>query len=384
MTDSDTLDRPALTATGPTLRVDRDHLLTAVRAVNETVEQRNTIPILSNVLLRCEAGYLKVMATDLDHWSARQIEFTGDVIDTTVEAKRLIDAIGSLRPGGIEVNHLHGVLTIRQGRSTRKLMTMPATDFPVAPPAAGASEFGMDAAPLKRLLETARVAVSTEEVRYYLCGVFVEIIDGKIVAAATDGHRVLQVTQDAPAMAADAPASIIGTKAVNLICNMLDAAPEGAQAVVTLADRKFQVIVGRSMISGKLVDATYPDYRRVFRFEHASHMAIQAAEFDRAIRAAGTASDGKTRAVRIELAEGHCEASATAQDGGRSIEPMEGDYSGDPLTTGINLIYAQSIAKMFGPTPQLHLGFGKAAGDLILITSDDRPGVIAGVMPMRA
>lgn len=381
MPEADTLERPAATTD---LRVDRDQLLTSVRAVNQTVERRNTIPILSNVMLRCEKGFLQVVATDLDHWSARQIDYSGADIDTTVEADRLITAIDTLRPGALDISYLHGALTIKQGRSTRKLMTLPSTDFPLAKPAEGATEFAMDAAPLLRILETARVSVSTEEVRYYLCGVFLEVVDGNIVAAATDGHRVVQVTHPAPAKAAGAPASIIGTKAVNLICSMLDAAPDGAQASVALSKGKYQVIVGRSMISGKLVDASYPDYRRAFRFEHASTLLIQASEFDRSIRAAGSAADGKTRAVRIELSSEHCEASGTAQDGGRSVEPLDGEYQGDPLKTGINLTYAQSIAKMFGTTPKLKLGFGADGKDIILITSDDRPGVIAGVMPMNA
>lgn len=381
MPDTDTLERPVDTTT---MRVDRDTLLAAVRAVSQAVERRNTIPILSNVLLRTEAGALIISATDLDHWSTRTIDYAGGPIDTTVEADRLITAIDTLRGGAIDISYLHGALTIKQGRSTRKLMTLPSVDFPAAKPAQHATTFPIDAAPLLRILDIARVAVSTEEARYYMCGVFFEVVDGNIVAASTDGYRVVQVTHPAPPAAIGAPDSIIGTKAVNLICRMLDDAPEGAQAEVSLDKGKFQVSVGRSSIAGKLVDATYPAYRRVLRLEHVSRLSIQSAEFDRTIRAAGSASDGKTRAVRIDLSADHCEASGTAQDGGRSVEPMDGAYHGAPLTTGINLTYAQSVAKVFGPTPTLQLGFGAAPSDLILITSDDRPGVIAGVMPMRA
>ncbi|MBA4756270.1 MAG: DNA polymerase III subunit beta [Sphingobium sp.] len=381
MPEVDALERPAAT---DTLRVDRDTLLAATRAVSQTVERRNTIPILSNVHLRAENSLLTVTATDLDHWSSRTIDYAGATIDTTVEAERLITALSTLRPGAIDISYVQGAVTIRQGRSTRKLMTLSATDFPPSKPAADATRFPMDAAPLHRILDVARVCVSSEQTRYYLCGVFVEVVEGNIVMASTDGHRVIQVTHPAPDGAAGAPDCIIGTKAVGLICNLLEDAPEGAQAELALSGSKFEIKVGRSIISGKLVDASYPAYRRVFRFEHASRMSIQAGEFDRAVRAAGSASDGMTRAVRLELTRDHCEASGTAQDGGRSIEPMDGEYVGDDLTTGINLTYAQSIVKMFGPIPKVELGFGKAPSDLILITSDDRPGVIAGVMPMRA
>ena len=156
------------------------------------------------------------------------------------------------------------------------------------------------------------------------------------------------------------------------------------QVEVSINDKGFAVSAGRASIAGKLVDATYPAYRRVLRFDHSSSLEIQSTEWDRSIRAAGSASDGKTRAVRLELDADRCEAIGSAADGGRSVEPMEGSYSGPEIVTGVNLIYAQSIAKIFGPTPKLTLGFGTAPGDLIMITSDDRPGVIAGVMPMRA
>lgn len=381
MSDTDILDRPATTSA---LRVDRDTLLAAVRAVSQTVERRNTIPILSNVLLRAENSFLTICATDLDHMSSRTIDYVGATIDTTVDAERLITAIGTLRPGAVDIEYLHGAVTIKQGRSTRKLMTLPSSDFPLAKPAKDATVFAMDAAPLQRILDTTRVAASTEEVRYYMCGVFFEVVDGSIVTAATDGHRVIQVTHPAPAAAIGAPDSIIGNKAIGLICSLLEGASEGSQAEISLSKTSFQVTQGRSIISGKLVDGTYPAYRRVFRFDHVSQLEIQAGEFDRAIRAAGSASDGKTRAVRIDLSAEHCEASGTAQDGARSVEPLDGTYVGPAICTGMNLIYAGSVAKMFGTTPKLQLGFGRAPGDLILITSDDRPGVIAGVMPMRA
>ncbi|WP_370308303.1 DNA polymerase III subunit beta [Sphingobium abikonense] len=383
MPDTDTLERPGTqAATG--LRVDRDTLLTAVRAVRQTVERRNTIPILSNVLLRVENGLLTICASDLDHWSRRQIAYEGQPIDTTVEAERLLTAIDTLRPGAIDIGYLHGALTIKQGRSTRKLMTMPSTDFPVSKAMADSTGFAIDAAPLLRVLETARVCVSQEETRYYLCGVFLHIEDSHLIAASTDGHRVVQVKHPAPVGSEGMPDSIIGTKAVSLICAMLADLPEGSQVEVSINDKGFAVSAGRASIAGKLVDATYPQYRRVLRFDHASTLEIQSTEWDRSIRAAGSASDGKTRAVRLELDGGRCEAIGSAADGGRSIEPMDGSYNGPEIVTGVNLIYAQSIAKIFGPTPKLSIGFGSQAPDLIMITSDDRPGVIAGVMPMRA
>jgi DNA polymerase-3 subunit beta len=381
MSDTDTLDRPT---TSTALRVDRDTLLAAVRAVSQTVERRNTIPILSNVLLRAENSFMTVAATDLDHLCQRVIDCAGEWIDTTVEADRLIGAIDTLRPGAIDMSFAAGALIIKQGRSTRKLMTLPSTDFPMIAPSNEGTTFAMDAAPLLRLLETARVSSSTEDAKYYMCGVFMQVVDGELIAAAADGYRVAQVRHPAPVEAIGAPDSLIGNKAVGLICRLLGDLADGAQVDITLASGRFGVTAGRSSIAGKLIEAAFPNYRRALRSGHTSSMIIQAAELDRSIRAAGSASDGKTRAVRLDLAVDHCEASGSAQDGGRSVEPMEGDYQGDAMQIGINLIYAASIVKMFGPAPKLSLGIGANPKDIIIITSDDRPGVTVGVMPMNA
>ena len=381
MPDTDTLDRPDAVAA---LRVDRDALLAAVRAVSQTVERRNTIAILSNVLLRVENGFMTVAATDLDHLCQRVIDCTGGRIDTTVEADRLIGAIDTLRPGAIDLSLSDGALTIRQGRSTRKLMTLPSDGFPMIKPDTGSASFAMDAAPLLRILETARISVSTEDAKYYLCGVFIQIVDDEMVVAASDGQRVVQVRHPAPIGSAGSPDSILGTKAVNLVCHLLSNLDDGAQVNIALGSSSFCITASRTLIAGKLVDATYPDYRRPMRPEHEARLEIRAAEFDRSVRAAGIASDGKTRAIRLDLSPGRCEASGASHAGGRSVEPMDGEYVGDEMSIGLNLTYAASIVKMFGPAPKLAIGFGANPKDILMITSDDRPGVTVGVMPMRA
>ena len=376
-----TLERPA---TDAKLSVDRDALLTAVAAVGLVVERRNTIPIMSNVLLRTAGDVLTILASDLDLWSQRQIPCDAMArLDITVGAEQLKSAIASLRPGAITLTHAEGALTIQQGRSTRKLMTLPAADFPVLRNIEKETTFAIDASRLLAILDSAKVSMSTEETRYYLCGVFIHVLDGRLKAVSTNGHTLSVVAVEAPEGSLSVPDSIIGTKAVNLICAMLGEMREGAQIELSLAPGRFLITDGNIKLAGKLVDGTFPDYQRLVRGGSENSLAVHSGEFDRTVRAAGIASDGKTRGVRIDLARQHCDASSRGHDGAWSSEPIEGEYQGRELQIGVNLAYAQSIAKMFGTAAKLDIGFNGPA-DPILITSEDRQGLTMVVMPMRA
>jgi DNA polymerase III, beta subunit len=383
MPETDTLERPAAAATGA-LRIDRDTLLTAITAVGQVVERRNTIPIMSNLLLRTEGDRLTILASDLDLWSQRTIPCDAKAhLATTVGSDQLKDAIRSLRPGAVDLSYAAGALTIKQGRSTRKLMTLSADDFPQARKIEQETTFAIDGTRLLTMLDSAKVSVSNEEIRYYLCGVFVHHRDGQLKAASTNGHTLSVVSIDCPVGAEGIPDSIIGTKAINLICSMLGDLDEGAQVELSLAPGRFHITDGKVNLGGKLVDGTYPQYERLVRASSDRDLTVHSGEFDRSIRAAGVASDGKTRGIRIDLAPNQCEASARAQDGAWSSEPIEGEYRGADLRIGVNLAYAQNIAKMFGSAVNLTLGF-QGEKDPILITSDDRKGLTMVVMPMHA
>lgn len=382
MADADTLERPV--SSTDALRVDRDALLTAVSAVCQVVERRNTIPILSNVLLRVEGDGLTILATDLDLWSQRHIPCDAmSRLDTTVEAEKLRASINSLRPGAVTLTHANGALTIQQGRSTRTMMTLPSEDFPQLRKIEKETTFAIDAARLLTMLEAAKPSISTEEARYYLCGVFLHHEDGKLKAVSSNGHTLAVVAVDCPAGAQGIPDSIVGTKAVGLICSMLDNLDDGAQVELSLAPGRFSMDATQIKLGGKLVDGTFPVYQRLIPADTVNELTVNSGEFDRCIRAAGIASEGKTRAIRIDLAPAQCEASARAQDGGRSVEPIEGDYQGSEQAIGVNLAYAQAVGRMFGSAAKLSVGFNGPT-DPILITSEDRNGLTMVVMPMRA
>lgn len=381
MSDVVELDRPVDAAAAMT--IDRDAMLAAVRAVGAAVERRNTIPILSNLMLKAEDGQLTIIASDLDLWSHMVVPCEGGVLHSTVEAARLLTSIDTLRPGAIEFAPENGALVLKQGRSRRKLPTLPPHDFPVPKPMNDAVRFAMEASALLRILEAARVSASTEETRYYLNGVFMHVTGDHLAAASVDGHRMTQVKFAIPSGAENLPDIIIPNKAVNLICRMLGDAPEGAQVAIEVSETAWMVRLNRSLLRGKLVDGTFPDYQRIIPQPRANSLNIHAAEFERCVRAAAAATDGKSRGIRIDLDPSQCLASGYAVDGGTAEEPMDGSYAGQSQAVGVNSSYALSFAKIFGTAAMLDIEFGDPR-DLITVTSNDRPGVLAALMPMNA
>lgn len=379
MSDVAELERPTVTS----VTIDRDALLSAVRAVGQAVERRNTIPILSNLLLKAEDGKLTIVASDLDLWSQTVILYEGGSLHTTVEADRLKTAIETLRPGNVELVPGDGALVLKQGRSSRKLPTLGPDDFPMPKPLDEAVRFAMDASVLLRILEAARVCASTEETRYYLNGVFLHVTQDHLIAATTDGHRMAQVKVACPDGADTLPDVIIPNKAVTLICQMLADADDGAQAEVEFTGSAYMLRLSRSQLRGKLVDGVFPDYQRIIPPSRSDRLAIHSAEFERCVRAAAGATDGKTRGIRLDLDPAQSEASGFAVDGGRAVEPMEASYAGDTKAIGVNSGYAIALTKIFGSAAMLDIEFG-GPRDLIIITSADRHGVLAALMPMNA
>ena len=381
MPDTDTLERPdTQAATG--LRVDRDTLLTAVRAVRQTVERRSTIPILSNVLLRVEDGLLTICASDLDHWSRRQIAYEGQAIDTTVEADRLVTAIDTLRPGPMEISYLHGAITIKQGRSTRKLMTLPSTDFPLPRAVADGTTFPIDAAPLLRVLDTARVCVSQEETRYYLNGIYFHVSDeGQPVlkAAATDGHRLARVTVARPDGADGMPGIIVPRKCIGELRKLLDEVEGSVQ--ISLSASKIRFGLGSAILTSKLIDGTFPDYSRVIPTANDKLLKIDPRSFEDGVDRVATIATEKTRAVKMSLDKDRITLSVTSPENGTAAEEVPGAFQGEGFDIGFNARYLLDIlGQIDSDLVELHLA--DAAAPTLIRESDASPALYV-LMPMR-
>src|ERR1700686_1701961 len=251
------------------ITVERSELLKSLGHVHRVVERRSTIPILANVLLRADRSKLSLKATDLD------VEVTDAIAaevgpggSTTVPAHMFFDIVRKLPEGAqivLESSVDRAALEIRAGRSRFTLQTLPESDFPDLAPGEMTHKFQLKAADLKRLIDKTQFAISTEETRYYLNGIYLHAAGTAkaqtLRAVATDGHRLAQMELELPKGADGMPGIIVPRKTVGEVQRLLE--DGDAEVAVELSPGKIRFTVGEVILTSKLIDGTFPDYARV-------------------------------------------------------------------------------------------------------------------------
>ena len=249
--------------------VERAELLKSLGHVHRAVERRNTIPILANVLIRADRAKLSLKATDLD------LEVTDTIAaevapagSTTVPAHMFYDIVRKLPEGAqmvLESSADRAALSIRAGRSRFSLQTLPESDFPDLAPGEMTHKFSIKAAELKRLIDKTQFAISTEETRYYLNGIYLHAASTAqqptLRAVATDGHRLAQMELELPKGATGMPGMIVPRKTVGEVQRLLEDGE--TEIAVELSPGKIRFTVGDVILTSKLIDGTFPDYGRV-------------------------------------------------------------------------------------------------------------------------
>ncbi|MGN6463189.1 MAG: DNA polymerase III subunit beta, partial [Pseudolabrys sp.] len=249
--------------------VERSALLKSLGHVHRVVERRNTIPILANVLLRADKGKLSLKATDLDleviETIAAEVSPGGS---TTVPAHMFYEIVRKLPEGTqvvLEASGDRAILAIRAGRSRFTLQTLPESDFPDLAAGEMTHKFTLAAKDLKRLIDKTQFAISTEETRYYLNGIYLHVAGAakaqKLRAVATDGHRLAQAELDAPKGADGMPGIIVPRKTVGEVQRLIE--DLDADVSIELSQTKIRFTIGDVVLTSKLIDGTFPDYGRV-------------------------------------------------------------------------------------------------------------------------
>jgi DNA polymerase-3 subunit beta len=367
--------------------VERASLLKSLGHVHRVVERRNTIPILANVLIRAESGKLSFKATDLD------LEITETIAAevspggaTTVPAHMFYEIVRKLPEGaqiGLEASGDRAVLTIRAGRSKFSLQTLPESDYPDLAAGDMTHTFKLGAADLKRLVDKTQFAISTEETRYYLNGIYLHSAgSGKVQtlrAVATDGHRLAQVEFALPAGAAGMPGIIVPRKTVGEVQRLIE--DNEAEVTVELSQGKIRFTIGDVVLTSKLIDGTFPDYARVIPQGNDKELVVDKKEFEQAVDRVSTVSSERGRAVKLALSNGRLVLSVTNPDSGSATEELEVEYAADPLDIGFNSRYLLDIAAQIeGEAAVLKLA---DPGSPTLIQDKDTKGALYVLMPMR-
>jgi DNA polymerase-3 subunit beta len=367
--------------------IDRAALLRALNHVQSVVEKRNTIPILSNVLMRAEDGVLSMATTDMDlemnEAVSADVSKTGS---TTAPAHTLHDIVRKMPDGTkleLEVSDDGHTMTVSGGRSNFRLACLPISDFPELGLGDLPTTFTVPAAELRALIDRTKFAMSTEETRYYLNGIYLHAADqGGIPvlrAVATDGHRLARFEMPIPDGAGEMPGVIIPRKAVNELRRLLEEAAD--QISISLSENKIRFAFDHIVLTSKLIDGTFPDYNRVIPVGNDKMIEVDPKVFTSAIDRVSTISDGKSRAVKIQLNGKTMTLSANSAESGSATEDIEVNSEVQSIEIGFNAKYLLDItSQVSGDGCRMEMA-DPASPTIIQDTSD--AAALYVLMPLR-
>ncbi|MCA0431714.1 MAG: DNA polymerase III subunit beta [Proteobacteria bacterium] len=328
--------------------IERSAFLKALNHVQSVVERRNTIPILSNVLVNAGTDSVKLTATDLDieivESVAAETQRPGAV---TVPAHMLYDIVRKLPDGAqleLELGKDTGRVSVNAGRSRFSLAALPPEDFPDLSSGEFGNRFTLPAGALRSLIEKTRFAISTEETRYYLNGIYLHQAREKksLRAVATDGHRLAQAEVALPEGAEGMPGVIVPRKTVLEVVKLIEGGD--TEVEVALSSSKVRFSMGHLVLTSKLIDGTFPDYERVIPKSHSRILTADSKSFASAVDRVSTISLEKSRAVKMSLAEGRLTLAVNNPDAGSAEEELAVGYDNEPLEIGFNSRYLLDVA----------------------------------------
>jgi DNA polymerase-3 subunit beta len=367
--------------------LDRAALLKPLAHVQSVVERRTTIPILSNVMIQAASGKVSISATDMDidivESVPAEVKKKGSI---TCPAHTLHDIVRKL-PDGSQVELVasgdSGRVTLRAGRSTFTLQTLPTEEFPALSGDTLPHRFELPAGDLRTLIDRTRFAISTEETRYYLNGIYLHAAKQEGVdvlrAVATDGHRLARVEMALPEGAAGMPGVIIPRKAVGELRKLVE---ETSGAVsLSLSEAKIRFSFDGTILTSKLIDGTFPDYERVIPVNNDKIMQVECKPFAEAVDRVATISTEKSRAVKLAVAPDTLTLSASSPENGTATEDLQVKFGAAPIEIGFNSRYLLDITQQIeGDGAEFVMA--DAASPTIVRDPSDRSALYV-IMPMR-
>ncbi len=368
------------------ITIERSELIKSLGHVQSVVERRNTIPILSNVKIEAAEGRLTLNATDMD---LDMVDSVGANVETpgaiTVSAHTLYDIVRKLPEGSqVELNaSADGQMQLSAGRSRFTLSCLPTDEFPVLSGGELPHNFNVTAAELRSLIDRTKFAISTEETRYYLNGIYLHKADRDGVdvlrAVATDGHRLASVEAPLPAGSENMPGVIVPRKAVTELRKLID--ESGDEVAISMSESKIRFSFDNAVLTSKLIDGTFPDYQRVIPSGNDKDMKVNCKLFSDAVDRVSAISSEKSRAIKLVLSSGLLALSASSPEHGSAEEEIEVTYEGDSVEIGFNSAYLLDITRQIeGDTALVSLADGNSP--TILREMDDASALYV-IMPMR-
>ena len=371
------------------LKADRATLLKALAHIQSVAEKRNTIPILANVLIAVRDGGLTLTATDMEIAVVEEVAASSSRNGaTTAPAATIYEILRKLPEGAeVELDHPGGdaQLALRAGRFATSLLVLPVEDFPSMTAGQLPHRFHLPALVLRGLIDRTRFAISTEETRYYLNGIYLHAVesDGQkmLRAVATDGHRLARVEEALPEGAETIPGVIIPRKTVAELRKLLDEASGAVE--IGLSDTRIQFKVGTITLTSKLIDGTFPEYDRVIPRDNDKVLTVGKKDFADAVARVAAISSERSRPVKIALQKDLLTLSAASPEQGTAVEELDGDrvqYTSSPLEIGFQARYLNDITDQI--TEQVEFRFADGSAPTIVRDAADESALYV-LMPMR-
>ena len=370
--------------------IDRADLFKSLAHVQSVVEKRNTIPVLGNVLIEVDASAIKMTATDMEIAVVEVL--SGATIarggKTTVPAAMLHDIVRKLPDGAsIEFDHKgdNAPLSIKSGRYKTTIAVLPADDFPMMTGGNQPHKFSIPASTIVGMISRTRFAISTEDTRYYLCGLYMHCAtqDGVAVlrAAATDGHRLALASCPLPDGASSMPGVILPRKTVNELRKLADEC--SGNVSVALSDTKVTFDFGAVSLTSKLIDGSFPEYERIIPKHNDKTISVRNADLVGAVSRVSAISNDRARAVKLDFVKNGLVVSAAGRDDTAASEELDDtavEYAGDAVSIGFQSRYLSDVTDQICDTVQFVISDGSGPA---IIRDVSMPDVLYILMPMR-
>lgn len=362
--------------------IQREALLKPLQLVAGVVERRQTLPVLSNVLLAVDGNQLSLTGTDLEVELVGRIalEEASEAGEITVPARKLMDICKSLPDdASLSFRVEEGKALIKAGRSRFTLATLPAADFPNVEDGPGAMSFAVSQNKLRRLIERTSFAMAQQDVRYYLNGMLLEINRGQLRAVATDGHRMAMCTVDANIEYQDRYQLIVPRKGILELARLLAEADDLVS--ITLGTHHIRATTGDFTFTSKLVDGKFPDYERVLPRGGDKVVVADRQSLRNAFARTAILSNEKYRGIRLMLSDAQLKIQANNPEQEEAEEELAVDYSGGALEIGFNVSYLLDVMNVLGHE-QAKIILADANSSALVQEADNDDSLYV-VMPMR-
>jgi DNA polymerase-3 subunit beta len=357
----------------------REALLKPLQAVIGVVERRQTMPILSNVLLVVKDGQLAVTATDLEVELVAQADVETDAGgEITVSGRKLLDICRALPEGTtVQVSASAEKLAVRAGRSRFNLATLPAAEFPVVEDIKAGQSLGVNQEVLARLFEKTHFSMAQQDVRYYLNGLLLETGGGRLRAVATDGHRLAMCQSDVDGQV-DEQQVIVPRKGVLELQRLMSG---DGDLEIELGANHIRIQLDGIRFTSKLIDGRFPEYERVIPKQSSNELKADRASFQGALQRTAILSNEKYRGIRLVIRDSGVILQAHNPEQEEAEEELEVEYNGEDIEIGFNVNYLlDALGAVDGDEVTLSVQDSNSSCLIRQPGSDDCTFV---VMPMR-